>query len=128
MAMITIHGIPQSTFVRTARMTCIEKGVSHMVDPLGIGSAELRKLNPFGKVPAMTHDHVQLFETLAICRYIDEAFDGPRLQPMDTVARARMTQWSSVINDYVYSTAIRRFVLAYIFAKSPPDRAVIDGA
>jgi len=45
---------------------------------------------------------VKLFETLAIGGYIDEAFDGPALQPRDPVARAKMRQWVSAGIDYLY--------------------------
>src|SRR5207302_4399314 len=43
-----------------------------------------------------------LYETSAIAAYIDEAFDGPALQPKDLRARARMNQWISAVNSYYY--------------------------
>src|SRR5262249_22389458 len=38
----------------------------------------------------------------AIAAYVDEAFDGPALQPKDLRARARMNQWISAVNSYYY--------------------------
>ncbi len=71
-----------------------------------MGTEEYLKLHPFGKMPAMSHGEVHLFETFAIARYFDEAFDGPALQPADAAARRRMTQWVSVYVDYMYPTIV----------------------
>jgi len=61
---------------------------------------------PFGKVPAFEHDGFALFETAAILRYVDEAFPGPALQPVDTKQRARMSQAISVCDSYLYPRGV----------------------
>jgi glutathione S-transferase len=130
MTELVIYGIPQSTYVRTARMACIEKGVPHTLEPLAPRSEALLKLHPFGRVPVLRHGDFMLYETSAIMRYVDEAFDGPALSPKEPRQRARMEQWISTINSYFYDAMIRRLVLAYYFPQTPdgkPDRAVIDG-
>ncbi len=79
----------------------------------------------------MRHGAVELFESGAICRYVDGAFDGPPLQPADVTERARMEQWLSSFNDYMHPVMIRRFLMQYVFPKGAdgqPDRAVIDEA
>src|SRR5262249_11791442 len=48
------------------------------------------------------HGDFIVYETSAIVSYIDEAFEGARLTPPDPRARARMNQWISVVNSYVY--------------------------
>ncbi len=53
---------------------------------------------PFAKVPAFEHDGFRIYETSAIMRYVDEAFDGPALQPADAKGRAIMEQAISVID------------------------------
>lgn len=58
-----------------------------------------------------------LYETSAICGYIDEKFDGPGLTPVDRRNRALMEQWISVINSYVDKSFIRNFVLEYNFPR-----------
>ena len=131
MSDLIIHGVPQSSYVRTARMACEEKGVAHQVDPVLPGDIKARGLHPFGRIPAMTHGEVKLFETIAIALYVDGAFDGPSLQPSDRLERAQMAQWVSAINDTIYDAMVRRIVLQYIFPKGPegqPDRSVIDPA
>ena len=134
MSELILYGAPMSTYVRTARMTCVEKGVAYSLQHQTIQeirSEAHRALHPFGKVPAMRHGDLVLYETLAICRYIDAAFDGPPLQPTEPEAIGRMEQWTSVITSYVYDDLIRRCVLQYIFPQGPdgkPDRRAIDAA
>jgi glutathione S-transferase len=131
MADLILYGIPQSTYVRSARMACIEKGVPYSLEMAPPHGDAINKLHPFGKVPAMRHGDFTLFETSAIMRYVDDAFDGPRLTPGDVRRRARMEQWISTINAYCDGSMIRRLVLQYAFPSGPdgkPDRAVIDKA
>ena len=131
MAAITLHGFPASSYVRTARMACVEKGVDYTLDPLRPGETRERGLHPFGKVPAMTNGAIKLFETSAITRYVDEHFDGPALQPDNPEARATMNQWISAINDVVFDAMVRRCFIRYFFllgADGKPDRSIIDPA
>lgn len=129
MADVTLYGVPQSSYVRTCRMTLAEKGVSGWLEPVGPGSDALSRLHPFGRIPAFTHGERTLFETMAITRYVDEAFDGPALQPDDVYARAVMTQWMSAVVDSVYPTLMRDYLMHYAMAElrgTEPDRARID--
>jgi glutathione S-transferase len=129
MAELVVYGIPQSTYVRSVRMACVEKGVPYTLDPQMPHSETIDKLHPYGKIPALRHGDFTLYETSAILRYIDEAFDGPPLAPKDAKGRARMEQWISTIQAYCDGPMIRRLVLQYFF---PPggkqDRAVIEAA
>ncbi|MBL6945804.1 MAG: glutathione S-transferase family protein [Rhodospirillales bacterium] len=131
MADITIFGAAPSNYVWTTRLTCEEKGVSHELTPIELGSPELEAINPFRKIPVICHGDVVLYETSAICRYIDEGFDGPALQPANILDRAEMNKWISAFNDYFIPTLLRRFVIQVIFPKGAdgkPDRSVIDSA
>lgn len=131
MSTLTIHGAPQSTYVRTARMTALEKGVDHELVPAAPNSEPIAALHPFAKIPAMRHGEVVLWETVAITRYIDEVFDGPALLPAEPDKRALAAAWISAVSDYIYPAMIRRYVLQYLFPKTEdgaPDRAVIDAA
>jgi len=131
MADLVLYGIPQSTYVRSVRMACIEKGVPYTLEPVSPHSEAINKLHPFGKVPALRHGDFALYETSAILRYIDDAFDGPRLTPADPRGRARMEQWISTINAYCDGSMIRRLVSQYVFPSGPdgkPNREVIDKA
>lgn len=129
-----VTGFPQSTYVWTARAALNLKGVEHDFVPLAPPAnraPEHLARHPWGKVPAFEHEGVQLIETTAICSYVDTAFEGPALQPSEPVALARMHQWISVANSYLYPAAVLRFALQYIFprgAGGAPDMDTIQGA
>ncbi len=111
MSDIVIHGFPASTYTRTARLAAEEKGLAYTLADPAMGTDGYLALHPFGKMPAMSHGELQLFETFAITRYFDEAFDGPALQPADLATRAQMTQWVSAYVDYMYATIVRGLIV-----------------
>lgn len=128
MSTFVILGAAPSSYVRTARMVCIEKGVEHALEPLELGSPSHLALHPWGKMPVLRHGEVQLIETSAIARYVDEVGPGPSLLPSTAAGRAVMEQWISVINCYLYDSIVRRYALEYIlptFRNAEPDRAAI---
>lgn len=106
-----VYGPAYSTFVRTCRLALEEKGADYdliEVDMLGGAHQAPEHLarHPFGKVPAFEHDGLDLYETDAIIRYVDDAFPGADLVPADAAARARMTQAINVIGSYAYGAMI----------------------
>ena len=131
MPALQIIGAPQSNFVRTARIACIEKGVAYELVPARPHTPEVDAINPFGKIPAMRHGGVALAETKAICTYIDLAFDGPPLIPRDPVGAAKAEQWISMVNTGFDLVFARQYLLAWFFSGLPdgaPDRTRIDAA
>ncbi|MCB1378256.1 MAG: glutathione S-transferase family protein [Alphaproteobacteria bacterium] len=102
-----LYGAGYSVYVRAALMALEAKGIPYervSVDVFADTGAppELLALNPFGKIPAFRHGDLVLYETIAITRYVDEAFDGPALQPEDIGQRARMTQLISMADSFGY--------------------------
>lgn len=130
---VTLHGPAYSTYARTVRLALEEKGVAYTLDEVDLFSGGSRApahlaRQPFGKVPALTHDGFVLYETFAIARYVDEAFDGPSLQPTDVKVRARMTQICAIIDSYAYGAAVgKAFWQAAIVPMQggTPDQAVM---
>ena len=106
MAKPTLHSTPLSTYGRTCRMAFAEKGVAYDLDPVAPQTPEQKARHPWGSVPALTHGAARLYESLAICAYVDGAFDGPPLEPKEPLARARGRQWISVFIQYFYRPAI----------------------
>jgi glutathione S-transferase len=130
-ATLTLLGDPRSSYVRTARMGFVEKGVACSLQPCAPNSPEILAVHPFGKIPALRDGEIGVWETSAILRYLDESFDGPSLTPGNIAERTRCEQWVSAVNAYFYDTMIRRFVLQFVFPKGDggqPDRGVIDRA
>ncbi len=111
MSDIIIYGVAPSTYARTARMAFHEKGVAHTFEEIDFTTAEHKNLHPFGKVPAMRHGDLVLYETLAIATYADTAFDGPALQPSDPRDKAVMLQWFSAYVDYIYPALVTDIVV-----------------
>lgn len=129
---LIIVGPPQSSYVRTVRMVCAEKSLAHRLEPVELGSEAHRKLHPWSRVPVLRDGAVEIYETSAISRYLDDTHPTPRLVPGDVVARARMEQWISAINSYIYEHVIQSYALAgYVRPtqrNTPPDRAAIEAS
>jgi glutathione S-transferase len=131
MADVKIYGAPHSTYVRTARMVCEEKGIDYDLETVDISGEDYKAIHPFSKMPGFKHGDVQLYETTAIGVYLDESFDGPSLQPADPAAKARMFQWISSTCDYGYQALIREVVIPRVLLPmrgETPDEDAIKAA
>jgi glutathione S-transferase len=111
MAKPVIYGPAYSTYARTCRLALEEKGADYDLVEIDILSGanttpEHLARHPFGKVPAFEHDGLELYETDAIIRYVDEALQGIDLQPADAAGRARMAQAINIIGGYAYPAMI----------------------
>src|SRR5262249_55619410 len=119
MAKIKIHGVPPSTFTRTVRLACYEKGIDYELVPTI--PSEVAPLNPFRKIPAITHGDLVLFESTAILRYFDRTFPGPKLWPEDSLGIARCDQWISAICDSLVNSAMRYMAARFGFLPVPAE-------
>lgn len=107
----TVFGAAYSVYVRAVRLALEEKHVPYAhveIDVFAEGGPppEYFARHPFGRIPAFEHDGFQLYETDAIVRYIDEAFDGLSLTPNTTRSRARMTQAMRILDCYAYPNMV----------------------
>ena len=102
--MITIYHVPRTRSARVIWL-CEELGLDYEVVPVDFQSdyrktPEWRRLNPIGKVPAMTDVDqdgklFSMFESGAMVHYILERYGDGRLQPAaGTPASAIFLQWS----------------------------------
>jgi glutathione S-transferase len=104
---VTLFGLSRSVYTRIARLALEEKGVPYelqeveIFDSAGVPPEHLAR-HPFGRIPVLLHGDFSLYETGAICRYIDEAFPGPSLLPSEVHARARVAQIVSMLDSYAY--------------------------
>ena len=108
---VRLHGYGYSVYNRIARLALLLKEVGHEtveVDPFAELPEAYLRLHPFGLVPVLTHGAFELFETGAITRYVDRAFEGPPLQPGSAAALARMDQVISVVDSYAYRPMVRQ--------------------
>jgi len=101
-----------------ARLALEIKGLSYEsveINPfLDLDPAYL-ELHPFGRVPVLSHGSFNIFETIAICRYIDNAFDGTALIPGMAKAMARMDQVIAIVDNYGYWPMVRQVFSHRVF-------------
>ena len=132
---VTVHGVPGSPYVRAVMMGLEEKRVPYdfvAIAPPDSKSPEHLARHPFGRVPAFAHDGFALYETQAILRYLDAAFDGPALRPGDIKALARMDQLVGICDWYLFpqvgvTIGFQRIVKALI-GMGAPDEEIIAKA
>ena len=56
----------------------------------------------------LSHGAFDVYETAAILRYIDAAFDGPALMPSDAKRAVRVAQVVSIVDSYGYRPMVRQ--------------------
>ncbi len=100
-----------STYGRIAAMTAAEAGLAWDIVPTHAAAEEHRARHPFQKTPAAEIDGHTLYETIAICQYVNDVYGQGALQPTEPLARAHMAQWISVANAYVFPTTEHGLVL-----------------
>jgi len=112
LTLISHHLCP---YVQRAAIALGEKGVpfERVVIDLDNKPEWFSKISPLGKVPLLLieddGEQTALFESAAICEYLDETQPGPRLHPVDALLRARHRGWmefgSSILSDlWTYET------------------------
>src|SRR5271170_822451 len=104
MSGMIVHGIPGSPYVRAALLSLEEKGVAYEFAATAFGTTKQQphlSRHPFGRIPAFEHDGWLLYETQAIMRYVDAVVSGPRLQPEEPRAAARMNQLMGIVDWYL---------------------------
>lgn len=113
-------------YVQRAAIALLEKGVpfERSVIDLSAKPDWFRQISPRGKVPLLRiDDGAVLFESSAICEFIEDTQRGPALHPADPVLRAQHRAWME------FASAILADVwgleTAKDFAGFEPKRAAI---
>ncbi|TIL89367.1 MAG: glutathione S-transferase family protein [Mesorhizobium sp.] len=124
-----VYGADYSVYVRIVRLALEEKGIGYELVPVDIFAADgipgwYFDHQPFRRIPAFEHDGFRLHETGAIARYVDEAFDGPALQPIEARSRARMNQIIAMLDAYAYRAMVWDVAVERL-KKTTPDEALI---
>lgn len=79
--------------------------------------AEFLKHSPAGKVPILKVDGFAIWDSLAICEYLAEAFPAAKLWPADPIARARARSVSAEM--HAGFTPLRQAMSMDINARHP---------
>lgn len=116
---VVLRGYQFSVYNRIAQVALHEKGVSYEteeIDPFATDvPEEYLKRHPFRRVPVLSHGEFDVYETAAIVRYVDAAFDGPCLLPVDAESLARVAQVVSIIDSYGYRPMVRQVFAHRVF-------------
>jgi glutathione S-transferase len=122
-----IFGHPMSTCTRKVLMTLAETNTPHEFVLVDFAKGEHQQAphlarQPFGQVPAMQDGDFELYESRAMCRYINEKANGP-LIPSDLRDRARMEQWISIETSN-FTGNVMKFVFHHIFHREQTPAAL----
>jgi glutathione S-transferase len=128
-----LYGHPMSTCTRKVLTVLAEKGqeAEFVTVDLFTGahkSPDFTRLQPFGQVPAFDDDGFILYESRAICRYLDAKLEGAPLSPASLQDRARMEQWISVETSNFTPHAMK-LIYQLFFNKmqgKEPNQAIVE--
>ncbi len=116
MSQLTILGSTASTYVRTVRMLLEEKGMAYDIKDVNFVTGEqkeesYRKHHPYNKMPVLKDGDFSLYETIAICNYLERAYpDGKSLRPDDIKQQAKMERLINCYSSYMFSQMIGNVV------------------
>lgn len=116
-SLVTLTGYRHSIYTRIARLVLHEKGVTFAEDEVNPFTPPLPPghPHPFGRVPVLSHRGFTVYETSAIARYIDLAFQGPPLVPLETQAAARMAQVIAIADAYAFRPMVLQVFAHRVF-------------
>jgi glutathione S-transferase len=126
-----IFGHPMSTCTRKVLMTLAETGTAHDFVLVDFAKGEHKQpahlaRQPFGQVPTLQDGDFELYESRAMCRYINDKAGG-NLVPRDLRDRARMEQWISVETSN-FTGPVMKFVFHHIFKREQTPEALATAA
>jgi glutathione S-transferase len=130
---LEIYGLLGCPFSWRVRFAAHEKGVPYQWIPVNVPHPDARAAlnNPERRSPLGVHEGLVLVDSLVIAQYIDEAFEGPPLQPSSARDRARtrmlvasLEALSAVVHGERSEDAMTRLLAAYAGA----DRALAADA
>lgn len=99
-----IYGSRLSPYVARVWLQTLFKGLNQIEFapvPGGMGSAEYRRLNPVGKIPALDDNGTIVPESEIICEYLEEKFPATPLLPTDAAGRAQVRLINRTVDMYV---------------------------
>jgi len=133
---IIIHGTPISTYVRSVRLALAERNAPYEIRDVDILTGAHKEpahlvRQPFGKVPALSHDGFTVYETSAILRYLDRVLPGPSFTPAEARQAARADMIAAIVDSYGYGAMITACVMNRLVKPmlgGQPDEAAISAA
>jgi glutathione S-transferase len=120
-----LYNLALSNFAAKSRIAIYEKGLNvELVDPPGgLGSADYKKVNPLGKVPALLLDNGQLIaESELINEYLEDKYPEKPLLPKDAEGRAKVRAFTRFHD--LYLEPPMRAVFPKLFGQQLDDKFI----
>ena len=104
--MLTLYHGRTSVCSIKARLALAEKGVDFDSRLMTLRGDQFdpgyMRLNPNAVVPTVVHEGKVVVESTVIMHYVDEAFDGAPLMPVDALGRAQARMIEKLMDEYVH--------------------------
>lgn len=93
-------------YVQRVLATLIEKKAEFKITYIDLDNKPnwFLKISPRSKVPVLLVDEYPLFESQAICEFLDEIYPNPRLMPKTAIERARDRAWFTYVTQELNPT------------------------
>ncbi len=100
MSNIQLYFAKASTFSQRTRVVLLEKGIDFTPIEIDLQNKPegYTEISRYGKVPAIKHGDVVVYESAIINEYLDEVFPEPPLLPRDPAAKAIARIWIDYAN------------------------------
>lgn len=123
MSKLTLISHPLCPYVQRIVIVLAEKGTAFVRTEIDLANkpAWFLTVSPLGKTPVLLVEDTPIFESAAICEYLEDAIE-PRLHPANPVDRARHRGWME------FGSSILNAIGAFYSAKDEDalQRAVLD--
>ena len=122
--MLTLCGIPTSTFYNKVKLALLEKEISFTEEYVPIYSTDASVLlaSPLGKIPFIRTEQGGLCESQAIMEYLETAYPKKALLPADAFAAAKVRELTTFIDWHLDSVARETYGQAFFGAKLDESR------
>ncbi len=100
MSNIQLYFAKASTFSQRTRVVLLEKGIDFTPIEIDLQNKPeaFTQISRYGKVPAIKHGDVEIYESTIINEYLEEVFPEPALLPHDPGAKAVARIWIDYAN------------------------------
>ncbi|MEH1997855.1 MAG: glutathione S-transferase family protein [Nostoc sp.] len=100
MSSVQLYFAKASTFSQRTRVVLLEKGIDFSATEIDLQNKPdgYTQISHYGKVPAIKHGDIEIYESAIINEYLDEVFPEPALLPRDPGAKAIARIWIDYAN------------------------------
>jgi glutathione S-transferase len=100
MSTLQLYFAKASTFSQRTRVVLLEKGIDFTAVEIDLQNKPeaFTQVSRYGKVPAIKHGDVEIYESTIINEYLEEVFPEPALLPHDPAQKAVARIWIDYAN------------------------------